>query len=180
MFNYYKSIYHDSISDLSKKFIVSSFLFIMTSGAVSWCFSMDMLFLEVKVLQMASGIANVQNLCNVYEEIWLQKRNTILVESSSLPHQKCICNSSLPLDIPTCLQAYYGLFHQEAGGGMFPTCIKPTPNKGCGSTTTFSKQHTALRTQQQQLPKTVQVQTSFDSRNFNSGQMLTNYHCALQ
>lgn len=60
MFNYYKSLYHDNISNLSKKNTVSSFSFIMTlASAASWSFSMGMLFSEVKVLWMASGIANV-------------------------------------------------------------------------------------------------------------------------
>lgn len=51
MFNYYKSLYHDNISNLFKKNTVSSFSFIMTlRSAALWCFSMDMLFSEVRVL----------------------------------------------------------------------------------------------------------------------------------
>lgn len=40
------------------------------------------------------------------------------------------------------------------------------------------QQHTASRTQKQQLLRTAQVQTSFVSRSFISGQMLTSYHRA--
>ena len=99
----------------------------------------------------------------------------LVVASSSLPHWKYVGNSSLPLDISRCLQANQGLYHQMARLGVSQMCtLEPTPDRACGSTTSSSN-HSL-----QHLPRSLQVQTSFASRSFISGQMLTNYHCAPQ